>query len=315
MVGNPDTVHPKHGKNEKTVGREKGVVANVREFGREIEAWLQKSLENPDIPERLRMAMRYSLLAGGKRIRPSLCLACGRMLGASIDALMPFAAALEFIHTYSLIHDDLPAMDNDDLRRGRPTNHKVHGEALAILAGDALLTDAFGLMASVTFPAERVVRAIAFASACAGSSGMVGGQALDMEYTGRSGVTLEELRHMHAGKTGALLRAACVCGGILAGADEAHCAALSRYAAAFGACFQITDDILDETGDTAALGKTVGSDAANGKNTYPALVGLEESRRLAVALAEEAVAALTGFTGPDAEFLKTLAQSLATRSA
>lgn len=287
--------------------------AVLKSFARRIEVWLETSLANPDIPAGLRAAMEYSLLAGGKRIRPSLCLACGRMLGADLDLLMPFAAALEFIHTYSLIHDDLPAMDNDALRRGRPTNHIVYGEAVAILAGDALLTDAFGLMASVNLPADRVVRAIALASACAGSAGMVGGQVLDMEYTGQSGVTLEQLRRMHSGKTGALLRAACVCGGILAGADSACCAALSAYAVAFGSCFQITDDILDETGDTAALGKTVGSDVANGKNTYPALIGLEESRRLAVTRAEEAVTALEGFAGPDAEFLKALARSLVTR--
>lgn len=289
--------------------------AVLKSFAQRIEAWLETSLANPDIPAGLRTAMEYSLLAGGKRIRPALCLACGRMLGADLDLIMPFAAALEFIHTYSLIHDDLPAMDNDALRRGRPTNHIVYGEAVAILAGDALLTDAFGLMASVNLPAERVVRAIALASACAGSAGMVGGQMLDMEYTGRPGVTLEELRRMHSGKTGALLRAACVCGGILAGADSVCCAALSAYAVAFGSCFQITDDILDETGDTAALGKTVGSDAANGKNTYPALIGLEESRRLALTRAEEAVAALEEFSGPDAEFLKALARSLVTRQA
>ena len=289
--------------------------AVLSEFARRIEAWLETGLKNPDIPDGLRAAMEYSLLAGGKRIRPALCLACGRLLGADPDTLMPFAAALEFIHTYSLIHDDLPAMDNDDLRRGRPTNHIVYGEAVAILAGDALLTDAFGLMASVDLPPERVVRAIAYAGACAGSAGMVGGQVLDMEYTGRPGVTLEELRRMHSGKTGALLRAACVCGGILAGADAARCDALSAYASAFGSCFQITDDILDETGDTAALGKAAGSDAANGKNTYPALIGLEESRRLAAARAEEAVAALRDFAGPDAEFLKGLARALIDRGA
>lgn len=302
------------GNSENANARRNEACTDLRSLVALIEAWLKNSLANPDIPGRLRKAMEYSLLAGGKRIRPSLCLACGRMLGADIHALMPFAGALEFIHTYSLIHDDLPAMDNDDLRRGQPTNHIVHGEAFAILAGDALLTDAFGLMASTPLPAERVVRAIGLASACAGSSGMVGGQSLDMEYTGRLGVSIEELRRMHAGKTGALLRAACVCGGILAGADTVSCHALSVYATAFGSCFQITDDILDEVGDTAALGKKTGSDAANGKNTYPALIGLEESRRLAVARAEEAVAALSAFSGPDAEFLRTLVRSLVHRA-
>lgn len=285
----------------------------MRELGEGIEAWLRASLDDAAIPDALAGAMRYSLLAGGKRLRPVLCLASGRMLGAQTADLMPFACALEFIHTYSLIHDDLPAMDNDLLRRGKPTSHVIHGEALAILAGDALLTEAFGLMASAPFAPALVLRAISFVSAQAGARGMVGGQALDMAYTGRQDVSLEELAAMHAGKTGALLRAACVSGAVLAGAGEEEIGALRAYGEAFGACFQITDDILDEVGDAALLGKNVGSDQANGKTTYPLLVGLEKSREMAGEQAERAAAALEGFSGPEADFLRELARSLVDR--
>lgn len=285
----------------------------MRELGASVEEWLRTSLDDAAIPHTLADAMRYSLLAGGKRLRPVLCLASGRMLGAPAASLMPFACALEFIHTYSLIHDDLPAMDNDLLRRGKPTSHVVHGEALAILAGDALLTEAFGLMASAPFDPALVLRAISFVSVQAGARGMVGGQTLDMAYTGRQDVSLQELAAMHAGKTGALLRAACVSGAILAGAGEKAIEALRVYGDAFGFCFQITDDILDEVGDTALLGKNVGSDQANGKTTYPLLAGLEKSREMAREQAERAAAALKDFSGPEADFLRELARSLVDR--
>jgi len=219
------------------------------------------------------------------------------------------------VHTYSLIHDDLPAMDDDDLRRGKPSNHKAFDEATAILAGDALLTDAFAHMCRVELPAGQVLRAVAEFARAAGSSGMVGGQEWDMLYTGLPPVSMAELRRMHAMKTGALLRASCVCGALLAGAADDVCERIGRYGAALGVAFQIADDILDVVSDTATLGKPAGSDAEQGKNTYPALVGLDESRRLAREQADAACAALAGFNGPEAEFLRALAEYTITRAA
>lgn len=261
-------------------------------------------------------SMRYSLLAGGKRIRPVLALEFARLAGlADWKTALPMACALELVHTYSLIHDDLPAMDDDDLRRGKPSNHKAFDEATAILAGDALLTDAFAHMCRVELPAGQVLRAVAEFARAAGSSGMVGGQEWDMLYTGLPPVGMAELRRMHAMKTGALLRASCVCGALLAGAADDVCERIGRYGAALGVAFQIADDILDVVSDTATLGKPAGSDAAQGKNTYPALVGLDESRRLAREQADAACAALTGFSGPEAEFLRALAGYTITRAA
>ena len=247
-----------------------------------------------ETPKGLLAAMEYSLMAGGKRLRPALLLAFNRFFGGNGEAALPFAAAVECIHSYSLIHDDLPAMDDDDMRRGKPSCHKRFDEATAILAGDALLTDAFGLMASCagTVPPDRVVAAVAVMAESAGSPGMVGGQFLDMGYTGMPDIDLPRLRAMHAMKTGALITAACLCGAILAGADEAGRECARGYGRALGAAFQIADDILDETGDATLLGKPVGSDAAMGKVTYPSLVGLEKSRALAEAEKEAALAAL-----------------------
>ena len=276
-----------------------------------VESFLASALrETPQTPGLLE-AMEYSLLGGGKRIRPVLCLLCARLFGMQGTRILPFAVALECIHTYSLIHDDLPAMDNDDLRRGRPSNHKQFDEATAILAGDGLLTDAFALMASVAekgdIPAARVLRAIGLASMAAGSPGMVGGQYLDMRYTGMKSVSLTDLAAMHAMKTGALLRAACVCGAVLAGAKETDIAAVAAYGSALGAAFQIADDILDETGSEAELGKPVGSDAALDKTTYPSLLGIEKSRELADARAGEAIAAIDSYRGECADLLRGLA--------
>ncbi len=266
------------------------------------------------MPEGLRAAMHYSLLAGGKRIRPVLCLSCASLFGLKEDAAMPFAAALECIHSYSLIHDDLPAMDNDDLRRGKPSSHKRFDEATAILAGDALLTDAFWLMSQSAehgVAPALVLRAMAGVAAAAGSSGMVGGQFLDMKYTGSGAGGLEDVRRMQALKTGALLRAACVSGAILAGASEDDVKNIGEYGEAFGAAFQITDDILDETGDAAVLGKTAGKDAASGKRTYPALLGLEKSAEQARREAERAVNVLLSYLEPsmadEVVFLQRLA--------
>ncbi len=266
------------------------------------------------LPEGLRAAMNYSLLAGGKRIRPVLCMSSAALFGLDINAVLPFAAGLECIHSYSLVHDDLPAMDNDDFRRGRPSNHKKFNEATAILAGDGLLTDAFLLMCQVSkngVPAERTLLALAEVARAAGSAGMVGGQFLDMEYTGKAGVNLEDVRRMQGMKTGALLKAACVSGAMLAGASEGDLQNMASYGAAFGAAFQIADDILDETGDSATLGKPAGSDAAAGKNTFPSLLGLEKSTEQAKAEADRAIQALGSYIEPhmaaEVVFLQRLA--------
>ncbi len=302
------------------------VRAALKRESSHVDSWLAAASFHKDTPEALREAMAYSLLGGGKRIRPILCLLSARLLSdaeqrnahwpehggkSPMEHLLPFAGALECIHTYSLIHDDLPAMDNDDLRRGRPSNHKQFDEATAILAGDGLLTDAFALMASVgeggIIPAQRVLRAITLTAKAAGSSGMVGGQFLDMRYTGQKNVSLKELAAMQVMKTGALLRVACVAGAVLAGADEKNIQVLHAYGTALGIAFQIADDILDETGDQQLLGKPVGSDAACNKNTYPALLGIDKSRELALQSAADAANALQEFEGYEAAFLRGLA--------
>ena len=290
------------------------------ELGRraaEVEGYLVTCLRGRGVPARLLESMEYSLLAGGKRLRPVLVLAWNGLLGGETAKAMPFAASLECIHTYSLIHDDLPAMDDDDLRRGRPSNHKQFDEATAILAGDGLLTEAFGLMSASSIfkglPADRVLRAIHIVAGAAGAGGMVGGQAVDMEFTGRTGVSLEELRNMHAMKTGALITAACECGAILSGADEADIDNARRFGRNIGVAFQIVDDILDVVGDTATLGKPVGSDEAMGKSTYPALMGLEKSKSLAKDYVEEALTHLSGYFGSEQEFLWQLARYIVDR--
>jgi geranylgeranyl pyrophosphate synthase len=262
----------------------------------------------PGAPPALVDAMRYSVLAGGKRLRPMLVLgaaeACGARLGiAAADVLRlatPAACAIELVHTYSLIHDDLPSMDNDTLRRGRPTSHVVHGEAMAILAGDALLTEAFVLLAREPADAAglsaaaldtRKLQAVRIVGAAAGRTGMVGGQVLDMQATAAQPAAADagNLRDMHARKTGALIRGAAVSGAIMAGADGTLTGAIDAYAESIGLAFQIVDDILDVEGVSAALGKTAGKDAAAGKPTYPALYGLDESRRLAASCLERAL--------------------------
>jgi len=300
---------------QRQIPASQDVKALLKEEATAVEHWLAKALRNKDMPSGLLEAMEYSLLAGGKRIRPVLCLLSARLFGLERDAVMPFAGALECIHTYSLIHDDLPAMDNDDLRRGKPSSHRQFDEATAILAGDGLLTDAFALMASCAsqVPADRVLRAISLAARAAGSPGMVGGQFLDMQYTARHGVSLEELAAMHAMKTGALLCVACECGAVLAGADEQGVAALAAYGKGIGAAFQITDDILDETGTEASLGKPAGSDAARKKSTYPALLGLDKSRAVAHAQVGMAMQALAAYDAPPADVLRGLAVYIVNR--
>ena len=287
----------------------------LRERGQMVEENLATCLDGRAVPQRLKDSMLYSLQAGGKRLRPELGLSAAAMCGLPLRDALPFASAIEMIHTYSLVHDDLPAMDNDDLRRGKPSNHKAFDEATAILAGDALLTDAFLLMCRSPLAPPRVLRAISELALAAGSSGMVGGQEWDMIFTGKNSVTIEELRGIHAMKTGALLRASCVCGAMLAGASDEDLAAIGSYGAALGVAFQIADDILDVVADTTTLGKPVGSDAAQGKMTCPALLGLDQSRALAREQADSAKAALAGFSGDEAEFLRALADYTVTRAA
>lgn len=248
-------------------------------------------------PETLYEAMRYSLLAGGKRLRPILCLASCELAGGSIEMAMPTACALEMIHTMSLIHDDLPAMDNDDYRRGRLTNHKVYGEDVAILAGDGLLAYAFEHVATQTRGAapEQMLRVIAGLGKAVGGEGLVGGQIVDLASEGNPDVTLETLTYIHNHKTAALLEISVTSGAMLAGASDDDVEHLRQYAQRIGLAFQIVDDILDITSTPETLGKSVGKDITAQKVTYPSLWGLEESRRQANQLIEEAKESLAGF--------------------
>jgi len=232
-------------------------------------------------PETIHRAMRYSLFAGGKRIRPILCIEAARATADGCDGVIAAACALELIHTYSLIHDDLPAMDNDDYRRGKLTNHKVFGEAIAVLAGDALLTLAFQVLAELDAPGDRKTRLIAELSVASGTvGGMIGGQVADLEGEGKP-PDAQLLETIHRAKTGALLRASLRMGAIYAGASDAEYSALSCYGEHVGLAFQIVDDILDVEESSEALGKTAGKDAAQHKITFPAVYGLDASRRMA----------------------------------
>jgi len=255
-----------------------------------------------EFPQRLHKAMRYSVFAGGKRIRPILVVASSEAVGGDSNQAIPIACAVELIHTYSLIHDDLPAMDDDKLRRGRPTCHKVFGEATAILAGDALLTLAFDVMARTPVrdkeEATLLLNAIHEIAIAVGSAGMVGGQEVDIEAQGEVDmVSFPLLEYIHIHKTGALILACIRAGAILGRADSSKLEALTRYGEAIGLAFQIADDILDVEGDAEAMGKTVGEDARKGKVTYPALLGLEESRRRARELIGRALSSIEGLDG------------------
>src|SRR5579883_1231921 len=279
-----------------------------------VEAALDRSL--PVIyPEKIYEAMRYSLLAGGKRLRPILCLATCELIGGTVEMAMPTACALEMIHTMSLIHDDLPAMDNDDYRRGKLTNHKVYGEDIAILAGDGLLAYAFEFVATQTqnVPAERVLQVIARLGRATGAAGLVGGQVLDLESEGKKDISVETLNFIHNHKTAALLEACVVCGGIVAGATSEDSQRLSRYSQNIGLAFQIVDDILDVTATQEQLGKTAGKDQKAQKATYPSLWGLEESRHRAQQLIESACAELEPF-GKAALPLIAIAQFITSRN-
>ncbi|MEJ2431147.1 MAG: polyprenyl synthetase family protein [Deltaproteobacteria bacterium] len=272
---------------------------------------VEKALETA-LPEiegreaRVVEAMRYSLFAGGKRLRPILCLAAAQAVAGTIEAAMPAACALEMIHTYSLIHDDLPAMDDDDLRRGKPTSHAVFGEAIAILAGDALLTEAFVLLSDYNGSlAKRALKLIGVIARAASYRGMVGGQVVDMLSQNKP-ADLETVQKMHSRKPAALISAATEAGALAGGGT------LARYGRAIGLAFQIADDILDIEGSTEVLGKTAGSDVARGKVTYPAAVGLEGSRQAAQTLVNQALAALERFDNK-AEPLRALADYIIAR--
>jgi len=264
-----------------------------------VERALRREL--PARRSQLREAMRYSLLAGGKRLRPILALASGEVVGAAPATVLPFACALEYIHTYSLVHDDLPAMDDDDLRRGRPTSHKVYGEGLAILVGDALLTDAFGLMAGARgVPPARALAAVAELARAAGEAGMVGGQALDLASEGVR-TSLGQVRAIHARKTGALFTASVRVGAIVGGARPGVLRRLGAYGEQLGLAFQIVDDLLD-----AVEGGDGRRDLELGKATYPAVLGMERARRHAARARDAALAAVQPL-GPSADPLRAIA--------
>jgi geranylgeranyl diphosphate synthase, type II len=275
---------------------------------REVEAALRRYL--PSARSRLRQAMRYSLLAGGKRIRPILTLASAEAVGGRARTALPFACALEMIHTYSLVHDDLPAMDDDDLRRGLPTSHKVYGEGLAILAGDALLTEAFGVMGRARgLPPARTLRAIAEVADAVGEAGMVGGQALDLAAAGRP-ATLRQVQGIHRRKTGALLRAAVRVGAIVGGAGAADLRRLTAYGEHLGLAFQITDDLLDAAGGPDADGRT---DRELEKATYPGVLGMAGALRHAERERDRALAAVAPLGGR-AEALRELVAGVVARA-
>ncbi|MDO5325367.1 MAG: polyprenyl synthetase family protein [Clostridia bacterium] len=269
-----------------------------------LEAYLD-ALPMAGAPDRLREAMRYSLLNGGKRLRGCLLLAACELAGGNTEEALPFAAALEMIHAYSLIHDDLPAMDNDTLRRGKPTNHVVFGEAMAILAGDGLLTHAFEVMAAANHP--RALRALGEIAKAAGVGGMLAGQTLDVTMEGTE-PTMDLVNTIHRGKTAALLTAPITAGLILGGASDTEIEAGREYGYHLGMAFQIVDDLLDLEGDPALMGKTLGKDQAEGKLTWPACVGVDQARKDAEAHIRAAAGALAPF-GKKAEFLQTLAFS------
>ena len=284
---------------------------DLEAYRKQVESSLEVMFETCQGPEHLIEAMGYSLFAGGKRLRPVLLMATRDLFGNQGLDPMPAACALEFIHTYSLIHDDLPAMDNDDFRRGRPTNHKRYGEAQAILAGDGLLTEAFGLMARHYGEAAdaSVVRGIAEVAHAAGSAGMVGGQVLDMAETGH-GLDQAQLEQVHRLKTGALIRAAVRCGAILGHASADELDRLTRYAEAIGLAFQVADDLLDVLGTREELGKSTGKDQAQGKTTYAGLLGIQGGRSYVADLTSRGITDLEGF-GSKAEPLRDIARFIA----
>lgn len=271
------------------------LAAYLRQRRQLVEAALDKAVPRREFfPAKLHSAARHSLFSGGKRLRPILVLAAAEACGGQVREVLPAACALECIHTYSLMHDDLPAMDNDDLRRGQPTCHKVFGEAAAILAGDGLLTLAFELMTRCPAAAERTTAAIRILAQAAGMAGMVGGQMADIDAEGQE-LSLPMLQYIHTHKTGRLIQGAVLIGGTLAGAADRQLRALAAFGETAGLAFQIADDVLNVVGDRDRIGKNTGTDGARGKATYPAYFGVEESRRQAQSLLERGLAALEPF--------------------
>lgn len=276
-----------------------------------IDQGLKEALAAPSPPSRLSQAMSYAVMAGGKRLRPILCLAAAESIGARQASVLPMACALELIHTYSLIHDDLPAMDNDAQRRGKPTCHIQFDEATAILAGDALLTLAFEVLAAAAANAEddargRWIKAIALVSSAAGRLGMIEGQMRDMAFEGTR-IPLDALEELHRLKTGQMIESAVVSGSLIVGASHAQQQALREYGRHLGLAFQVTDDILNVTGTPEQLGKATGTDQLRGKNTYPSLLGLDAAQRLAQQLINSALKTLDTF-GKDADPLRAIAR-------
>jgi geranylgeranyl diphosphate synthase, type II len=285
---------------EKLVDRQQSSEFNLNIYLKQQQESIERALDSSLVierPEKIYEAMRYSLLAGGKRLRPILCLATCQLTGGTVEMAMPTACALEMIHTMSLIHDDLPAMDNDDYRRGKLTNHKIYGEDIAILAGDGLLAYAFEYVATQTkdVPYDRLIKVIARLGRTVGAAGLVGGQVLDLESEGKLDISAETLTFIHTHKTGALLEASVVCGAIIAGAGDTEIAKLSKYAQNIGLAFQIIDDILDITATDEQLGKTAGKDLRAQKATYPSLWGLERSKVEAQGLIDRAIEQLEGY--------------------
>lgn len=285
--------------------------AMMKNYGEEINAALDNAVISENLPQKkVFEAMRYTLNGGGKRVRPILVLEFARLCGVDKKVAMPFACAIEMVHTYSLIHDDLPCMDDDELRRGRPTCHIAFDEATAVLAGDALLNYAFETMLKSDADANAKLGAISSLATAAGAYGMIGGQIVDMEGEERA-LNADELTAMHRMKTGALIRAACEMGVYLGGGDEKKLASARKYADALGRAFQIQDDVLNVIGTAEEMGKDVGNDAESGKSTFVTLYGLDACIKEVSDLTSEAIAAVSGLEG--SEFLVELAKSLATR--
>ena len=285
---------------------------DMKKYRDMIETGLQSIVDRYDeVPYGLRKAMSYSLMSGGKLIRPVMLLAACDAFGGDLEKALPFACAIEMIHVYSLIHDDLPGMDNDDLRRGRPTNHKVFGEGVAILAGDGLLTYAMEIMLAAVDD-DRTREAMMVIVKAAGVRGMIAGQYADLESEGKQ-IDIDKLRYIHRNKTGALLKAPLVAGAILGGADEDQVLAVSEYGVNLGIAFQITDDLLDVIGDKDITGKNTGSDEASGKLTYVKAYGVEKSKQLALDYTNFAIASLD-IADIEKDFLVELAESLSKRA-
>lgn len=286
--------------------------AKLNEYAISINTRLNRLVPETEAPQgKIYEAMRYSLLIGGKRIRPILALSVCEMFGGNTSEVMPFACAIEMIHSYSLIHDDLPAMDNDDYRRGALTNHKVYGEGIAVLAGDALLNKAYEVMASAlndNTNIDRKIKAMQIIANAAGTEGMIGGQVIDIESQGKN-IDYEALRNMHILKTGALISSAAVVGALIAGASEEDMKKVYAYASNLGLAFQIRDDILSEVGDRNKLGKNTGNDRERNKATYTTILGLDESKVLLKKVTDSAIEALKDF-GEKADFLIELANFL-----